>query len=211
MRLIFSIFLMLLGSGIYAQVMINSTEYQHLKETNSLAGVQLFQDTTIYNTESFVISPTYNTKSNGCECYVEPDASYSLALAPNDDGSSDTIQLPFSVCLYGQTFNQIFINNNGNVTFNSAMGTFSATAFPSNGDAIIAPFWGDVDTRNGLGQVLYKITPSAVYVNWVDVGYYSMHGDLRNTFQLVLTDGADPAIEGGNVAFCYKDMAWTTG
>lgn len=211
MKSIFSLFLIFFGTYLNGQVMINSNEYQHLKEVNGLAGVQLIPDTTLYDLQDVVISPVYNTKSNGCECYVEPDASYTLALAPNDDGSSDTIQLPFSVCLYGQTYNQIFINNNGNVTFNSSMGTFSATAFPSNGDAIVAPFWGDVDTRNGLGQVLYKITPSAVYVNWVDVGYYSMHGDLRNTFQLVLTDGADPAIEGGNVAFCYKDMAWTTG
>lgn len=211
MKLLFSLFLIFFGTSLFGQVMINSVEYQKLKESNSLSGVQLIQDTTTQNDGNVVISPTYNTKSNGCECYIEPDATYTLALAPNDDGSSSAIPLPFSVCLYGQTYNQIYINNNGNVTFDNPMGTFSATAFPSTGDAIVAPFWGDVDTRNGLGQVLYKITPSAVYVNWVDVGYYSTHGDKRNTFQLILTDGADPAIEGGNVAFCYKDMAWTTG
>ena len=211
MKLLFSLFLIFFGNTLYGQVMINSAEYEKLKESNSLDGVQLMQDTSVQNFASVVISPAYNTKSNGCECYIEPDASYSLALAPNDDGSSSPIALPFSVCLYGQTYSQIYINNNGNVTFDNPMGTFSATAFPSNGDAIVAPFWGDVDTRNGLGQVVYKITPTAVYVNWVDVGYYSIHGDKRNTFQLILTDGADPAIEGGNVAFCYKDMAWTTG
>jgi hypothetical protein len=211
MKLIFSLFFVFIGTTLFSQVVINSAEYEKLKKSNSLSGVQLLQDTSVQNSSNVVISPTYNTKSNGCECYIEPDASYSLALAPNDDGSSAPIALPFSVCLYGQTYNQIYINNNGNVTFDNPMGTFSATAFPSVGDAIVAPFWGDVDTRNGLGQVLYKITPTAVYVNWVDVGYYSTHGDKRNTFQLVLTDGADPAIEGGNVAFCYKDMAWTTG
>lgn len=211
MRFFLFLFLIFGCTFTNAQVMINSSEYENLKLSNSLNGVLLTQDTIAQNVEFAEILPSHPTKSNGCQCYIEPDATYTVALAPNDDGSSAAIPLPFSVCLYGQTYNQIYINNNGNVTFDSPMGTFSATAFPSTGGAIVAPFWGDVDTRNGLGQVLYKITPTAVYVNWVDVGYFSIHGDKRNTFQLILTDGADPAIEGGNVAFCYKDMAWTTG
>ena len=55
------------------------------------------------------------------------------------------------------------------------------------------------------------MTPTAVYINWEDVGYYSMHGDKLNTFQLIITNGSDPVIQGGNVAFCYQDMEWTTG
>jgi hypothetical protein len=62
------------------------------------------------------------------------------------------------------------------------------------------------------GQVVFKITPTAMYVNWVDVGYFAMMGDKRNSFQLIITDGTDPVIPGGNnVSFCYKDMQWTTG
>lgn len=38
-----------------------------------------------------------------------------------------------------------------------------------------------------------------------------MHGDKLNTFQLIITNGSDPVIEGGNVAFCYQEMEWTTG
>ncbi len=156
-------------------------------------------------------------KASGCNCYVDPDSSYVLALAPNDDGSSPLISLPFDFCFYGDTVNSCYINNNGNLTFGSPMATFSATAFPSSGNQIIAPFWGDVDTRVDpltglpLGQVVYKITPTALYVNWEDVGYYSIQGDKRNSFQLIITDGNDPVIDGGNVAFCYKDMQWTTG
>jgi len=78
---------------------------------------------------------------------------------------------------------------------------------------MVAPFWADVDTRpvNG-GQVWYKVTPTAIYVNWVAVGYYSMQTNMLNSFQLILTDGNDPVIGmGRNASFCYQDMQWTTG
>ncbi|NBP75831.1 MAG: hypothetical protein EBU61_07350, partial [Crocinitomicaceae bacterium] len=135
-----------------------------------------------------------------------------------DSGSSALIQIPFSFNLYGQLYTALYINNNGNLTFTGPMGTYSATAFPSSvNGAIVAPFWGDVDTRPSTGstipngQVVYKITPSAMYVNWEDVGYFNTQGDKRNTFQLIISDGIDPVIEGGNVAFCYENMDWTTG
>jgi len=36
--------------------------------------------------------------------------------------------------------------------------------------------------------------------------------DKLNTFQLILSDGTDPVVGiGNNVAFCYKEMQWTTG
>jgi hypothetical protein len=131
-------------------------------------------------------------------------------MQPNDDGSSVLISIPFTFNLYGQAFNAIYINNNGNITFNGPLFSFTPSTFPSTGNAIVAPFWADVDTRNGNGQVLYKIT-TAVYINWVEVGYFSMHGDKINTFQLIITNSSDPVIDGGNVAFCYQNMDWTTG
>ncbi|MFA7274020.1 MAG: nidogen-like domain-containing protein [Crocinitomicaceae bacterium] len=154
---------------------------------------------------------TVPSKASGCNCYVEPDSTYLLALAPNDDGSSSAITIPFPFCFYGDTVTTMYINNNGNITFGSPMSTYSATAFPSSGPQIIAPFWGDVDTRGGNGQVLYKVTPTAIYINWYHVGYFSIQGDKLNNFQLIITNGSDPAIDGGNVAFCYEDMQWTTG
>ena len=157
------------------------------------------------------ISPAGSPKS-GCNCYQAPDASYTLAMGPNDDGSTPAIAIPFNFCLYGTTYGQMYINNNGNVTFDVPYSTFSAVGFPSNQYVMVAPFWGDVDTRNGNGQVFYKVTPTAIYVNWVGVGYYNQHGDKLNTFQLIITDGTDPVVpNGNNIAFCYEDMQWTTG
>jgi gliding motility-associated-like protein len=159
--------------------------------------------------------------SNGfCNCWIEPDNDYTLAMTPNDDGSSALMVLPFDFNLYGQLYNNCYINNNGNVSFGSPYGTYSANPFPTAGFTMVAPFWADVDTRGSDctgqigdgGEVLYKITPTAMFVNWVEVGYYGCLVDKKNTFQLIITDGTDPVIGiGNNVAFCYKDMQWTTG
>src|SRR5690606_31117979 len=91
----------------------------------------------------------------------------------------------------------------------------SSSAFPMSGPTLVAPFWADVDLRGGgvnNNIVQFKVTPTALYVNWTRVGYYSMQTDKLNTFQAVITDGADPVVpNGANVSFCYETMQWTTG
>lgn len=213
MRFLTIVFSLLVSPTFFAQIVVDSPDYQMLKSTGQLGNTVITPNPSLSGGQSDVIV-TPRLKSTACDCYIEPDTSYTLALEPNDDGSSGIINIPFDFCMYGQTYNSFYINNNGNITFGSPLATFSATAFPSVGNVIVAPFWGDVDTGqpgNVLGEVVYKITPTAVYINWVDVGYYSQQGDKRNTFQLTITNGADPVIESGNVAFCYKDMQWTTG
>ncbi len=158
-------------------------------------------------------------QTNGfCNCWIEPDNTYQNAMGPNDDGSSGIIVLPFNFNLYGEQYNTCYINNNGNVSFVSPYGTYTASGFPSADYKMAAPFWADVDTRgdDGLGLnggvVQYLVTNTALYVNWVNVGYFPSKTDKHNTFQLIITDGTDPVIGvGNNVSFCYKDMQWTTG
>lgn len=156
--------------------------------------------------------------ANACECWQEPDASYTLALAPNDDGSSGLITLPFQFSLYGDLYSTVYVNNNGNISFQQSFSTYTSSGFPNATYRMVAPFWGDVDTRFGQGQVWYKVTPTAMYVNWVNVGYYSSgtamppNANYVNNFQVVITNGQDPVVGvGSNVKFCYKDMQWTTG
>ncbi len=148
-----------------------------------------------------------------CNCWIEPDTSYTVAMPPNDDGSTGLFTLPFQFNLYGDLYNQCYINNNGNVSFVAPYFTYTAEGFPSANYKMVAPFWSDVDTRpaNG-GVVYYKITPTAMYVAWDSVGYYGMQTDKLNSFQLIITDGTDPVLGAGkNVSFCYHDMQWTTG
>lgn len=144
-------------------------------------------------------------------CYFAPDNSYTNFPA-NDDGSIGPINLGFNFNLYGTNYTQVWINNNGNITFTGAANSFSSTGFPSS-MPMIAGFWADIDTRNTLsGTVKYKLSPGKIIVTWPGVGYYNTKGDLLNTFQIILTDGTDASIGlGNNVALNYHDMQWTTG
>jgi hypothetical protein len=138
----------------------------------------------------------------------------------NDDASSTSITLPFTFNFYGANYSTVFINNNGNISFNNYYSQFTANPFPDPTYNMIAPFWADVDTRNpgGFGPndtsgvVYFKITPTAMIVKWDRVGYYNAHTDKQNTFQLIITNGQDTLLPAGkNVGYCYGDMQWTTG
>ncbi|MBL0105221.1 MAG: T9SS type A sorting domain-containing protein [Bacteroidetes bacterium] len=166
--------------------------------------------------------------STGCACWIPRDASWQVGqfdgsggsggpgVPPdyrNDDWSTVSIPLPFSFCFYGVQIHDIYINNNGNVSIGNPYSTFTANSFPDPSYTMVAPFWADVDTRGALsGIVYYQLTSSHLIVQWENVGYFSSHDDLVNTFQLIMTDGNDPLLApGSNVSFCYKDMQWTTG
>jgi hypothetical protein len=152
-----------------------------------------------------------------CACWIEPDTTYTLA-PPSDDGSSGILALPFQFSLYGDLYDSCYVNNNGNISFGNPYATFSASGFPSNNYKMLAPFWGDVDTHSNNsseidhGQLMYKLTGHALYVNWISVGYFLQNWDKQNSFQIIITDGTDSVIPGGNnVSFCYGEMQWTAG
>jgi len=220
-------------SGAWAQITdarLQPSEYQALKDGGLLpAGYSGYASVAVPAEGSKGKKPMQGVLKGGgggsCDCWIQPDATYTLAMPPNDDQSSGTIFLPFTFNLYGDLYTSCNINNNGNVTFGcGAFGGFTSTGFPASSAGgfgcynMVAPFWADVDTRGsacagpGGGEVWYKVTPTALYVNWVNVGYYGCMVDKHNTFQLIVTDGTDPVIGiGKNVSFCYGEMEWTTG
>lgn len=204
------------------QKTISATDYAVMKSNGKISATQNFKVLQSTTNNQLVLTPNFkaqkaNRAANNCGCYIQPDTSYTLAMQPNDDGSTALINLPFTFCFYGTSQNSLFINNNGNVSFGVPYSTFTGASFPNTNFVMVAPFFGDVDTRldaQGIdgGEVWYKITPTAIIVNWLNVGYYSTQNDKRNSFQLIITDGTDPLIpNGNNVAFCYDDMQWTTG
>jgi hypothetical protein len=140
------------------------------------------------------------------------DGTYTLAMPPNDDGSSSEISLGFEFDFYGGLQGSTYINNNGNLSFGGAFSTYTAAGFPVEGFPMVAPFWADVDTRNGYGNVWFKIESDTLIVTWEEVGYYNVHGDKLNTFQVAVSDGLNAIMGfGNNVCFSYGDMQWTTG
>ncbi|XP_045925641.1 alpha-tectorin-like [Micropterus dolomieu] len=147
----------------------------------------------------------------------------------SDDGSSPLIPLQRSFVYFGQTYNQIYVNHNGHLTFNMPWSSFSPQSFPLYGSRdIIAPFWTDLDNR-GNGQIYYNQYSSGsvlqqatqdinayfpglhfsanwVFVaTWYEVAYFPTTG-TQTTVQAVL-------ISGGQYSFVlmnYGIIASTT-
>ena len=163
------------------------------------------------NQPSQPFSIVKNDAKDVCDLLVPWDSTFTLAMAPNDDGYTSEILLPFTFTLYGTAYNSCWVNNNGNVTFDYGLYSYTPWGFPSGDNPMLAPFFADVDTR-GAGSVWYKIEANRMIVIWDHVGYFSYGVDKLNTFELIFSDGTDPLIGlGNNVAFSYADMAWTTG
>ena len=137
-------------------------------------------------------------------------------LARNDDGSTALVSTGFTFNLFGLTQNQLFVNNNGNVTFTEALDQFTPDPIAGGGLAILAPFWADVDTRNELSGITAYGTGllggrNAFAVNWFDVGYYNTRAELRNTFQLIMIDRSDTGAGNFDFEFNYAKIQWDTG
>ena len=206
-------------------VNVTTAQYEQLKATHQLDKTKRYNFTDVsfrkLTPKSATKSKSLRSPSTICSCMIPLDTTFSvvpfnIGVAPdyrNDDGSTNSIALPFSFNFYGNLYDSVYINNNGNISFNAPYYTFTANPFPDSTYNMIAPFWGDVDTRDTLsGLVYYKITPTAMIIKWENVGYYASHSDKVNTFQLVITDGTDPLLPAStNVSFCYGDMQWTTG
>ncbi len=139
-------------------------------------------------------------------------------LPANDDGSSTQVNLPFNVNFYGNVYNSLWVNNNGNVTFNGPQSTYTPYGIVGSTEPIIAPFFADVDTRAsgsgtvqyGYGTTLFQGHP-AFCVDWFNVGYYSDHSDKLDSFQLLLVDRSDVAPGAFDIVFNYGSLQWETG
>lgn len=140
-------------------------------------------------------------------------------LPRNDDGSSAAAEpIGFPINFFGQTFSSTFVNNNGNITLEAPLGTYTPFPINTTAEKIIAPFFADVDTRNpqsGLtryGTGLVNGLP-AWGVTWIDVGYFSSKIDKKNSFQMVLINMAPVTGVAGDfdIEFNYDKIQWETG
>ncbi|RZK44350.1 MAG: hypothetical protein EOO61_04105, partial [Hymenobacter sp.] len=133
------------------------------------------------------------------------------SLGRNDDGSTGAIPLGFNFSLFGTVYNTVYVNNNGNITFNAALSEFSASGFPM-ATPMVAGFWADVDTRNTTsGTVWYKKFADRFVVTYNHVGYYSSMADKTNTFQITIKANTAAGFTGNDVILAYEDMQWSTG
>ena len=94
-------------------------------------------------------------------------------LDRGDDNSSAAIDItsvfgPQGLNFFGKDYTSIYINNNGNITFNNASSAFTPNQINAGANnPIIAPFWADVDTRGGAGRPtsggeLHRVRPGVL-------------------------------------------------
>nr|XP_043881875.1 alpha-tectorin-like [Solea senegalensis] len=130
----------------------------------------------------------------------------------SDDGSSPRIALQRAFPYFGRSYNQIYVNHNGHLTFNTSFSHYVPQRFPIRGTKdIIAPMWTDLDNR-GSGYIYYvqytsgsvlqqatrdintyfprlSFTAQWVFVaTWYQVAYFSRSG-TQSTAQAVLISG----------------------
>ncbi len=141
---------------------------------------------------------------------------FTTELPQNDDGYTNLLPIGFNVNFFGRDFNNLYVNNNGNVSFDRPLYTYTPFSLLTTEIPLLAPFFADVDTR-GTGSDLVRhgqgvIDGRKVFgVNWIDVGYYSSNTDKLNSFQLIITSRSDVAAGDFDFEFNYDRLLWETG
>ncbi len=137
------------------------------------------------------------------------------ALPGNDDGSTEAVPIGFNVNFFGTTYQTLFVNNNGNVTFDFPLGEYTPFDLTSTEQVIIAPFFADVDTGTGnivtYGTGVTEEGRPAFGVNWPEVGCYSQNTSVLNDFQVLLIDRSDVAPADFDIEFNYNSIQWEAG
>ncbi|MBT8390391.1 MAG: T9SS type A sorting domain-containing protein [Ignavibacteriaceae bacterium] len=119
---------------------------------------------------------------------------------PKDEGTAGPIPIGFDFKFYGETKSQVYVNTNGVISFiNITENIFSNDAIPTAGipDAMIAPFWDDLDGRT-QGNVYYKQESDKFIIQFTNWQKYSGTGSL--TFQIVLKSN-------NRIYLYYENMA----
>ncbi len=141
----------------------------------------------------------------------------SSTLSANDDGSTGVVNIGFDVDFFGVVTGTLFVNNNGNVTLDSPLSTYTPFDLTSTGRQIIGPFFADVDTRTASNPVQYG--PGVVDgrlafgATWNVVNCYSASAarTVRNSFQVVLIERFDTGPNNFDFELNIDQVQWEAG
>ncbi len=120
------------------------------------------------------------------------------------DDDYESIELPFPFPFYGEIKTNVLISSNGYLTFGEDGSDYSNDPIPdtTDPDDFIAPFWEDLNPRDG-GQILYYYDQDSnrIIVEWYEVPHFQGTGTY--TFEAVL-------YPSGDIIFNYLDMEGVT-
>src|SRR3954452_9017598 len=131
----------------------------------------------------------------------------------DDSPSAGPINLGFTINFFGTSRSQVFVNNNGNVTFGAANTGYTPFDLTHSTIPIIAPFFADVLTTDpSSGVTTYGTTTfnghAAFCVNWVHVFGFGLSTALYDSFQLLIVDQGSGNFD---MIFNYDKIQWDKG
>jgi RHS repeat-associated protein len=153
-------------------------------------------------------SNTYGPNDDGTYPCVGPDDGIPSGCTPS------SVSIPFSIDFFGLTYGSLFLNNNGNLTFGGALGTYTPYPLSNQGPPMIAPFFADIDTRTGATATFGTGTVdghSAWGVTWPDVGCYREITSVLNSLQVILISRSDIGQGDFDIEFNYGNVQWEAG
>ena len=153
----------------------------------------------------------------------------------NYDGSTPPIPISSLFPFFNHQHNSLIVNTNGVISFLGTMSSFTPSPFPlGSNKRLIAPYWTDIDTRNGgdiwyrestnrkllqqmsrairlLFPEQYRFQASWLFIaTWDNVAFHGANAIGKTKlcrFQcLLLTNGRHSF-----TAFLYDKIEWTTG
>ena len=129
-----------------------------------------------------------------------------------DDGVG-TIAPPFSILFGGGNFSQLFVSDNGAISFGPGYISYWNESLPTpQYQTLVAPFWDDLLPYSGSKQnVFWDVIGTApnreLVIEWRDIRYYYCQGDPSSTLKFqavffenkndVLFNYADTVVGGG--------------
>lgn len=119
-----------------------------------------------------------------------------------DDDDYVNVTLPFAFPFFGTSYQTVFINSDGNLTFNSGDASISERSLGrlAAGPPRIAPLFRDLDPSRANQGIRVFAAPDRFVVTWVAVPEYSFLGLGRaHTFQVRL-------YPNGRIDFSYQTV-----
>ncbi len=182
---------------------------------------------------------TINSLNNTISFPVIRTGMNASSLLASADSSAGPADLGFLANFFGTAFTGVFVNDNGNLTFNSEFMGVPATATPITNLAtdattaglitnpILAAFLADADTTQGnpvtFGQGLIG-GRNAFAANFVAVRHQDAaptvttptvvpdnNGEPTNSFQIVLIDRSDVSPGDFDIEYNYDNIVWEAG
>ncbi|MFD3550398.1 malectin domain-containing carbohydrate-binding protein, partial [Streptomyces sp. NPDC058655] len=174
--------------------------------TAGSAQVTVAGDTTV------AVTLPERTDGYGYACAAAGDRPYqpgSRQLALAGDNTTERVELPFPLPLYGKTYGQAWIGTNGTVSFGGnhtgdINGDLPSTATPN---AALYPFWDDLvvgapGSGSGVFTAVTGTAPHRSYViEWRDVAHWSAQAEKFSFSAAIGEDGA--------VSYSYKGTGGT--